>query len=51
MAHTLAVTTPHAQLPAGSGPLHVAVKAVNARGLASWDWARTAIAARPASGT
>ena len=51
MAHTLAVTTPHAQLPAGSGPLHVAVKAVNARGLASWDWARTAMAARPASGT
>ena len=43
MAHTLTVTTPHAQLPAGSAPLQVAVKAVNARGLASWDWARTTV--------
>jgi len=43
MAHTLTATTPHAQLPAGSGPLQVAVKAVNARGLASWDWARTTV--------
>ena len=40
MAHTLVVTTPHAQLPPTSGQVRVAVKAVNVRGLASWDWAR-----------
>jgi len=49
MAQTLVVTTPRAQLPAPvkSGEIvHVAVKAVNAGGLAGWDWARTTVAAR-----
>jgi Tol biopolymer transport system component len=49
MAHTLTVTTAHAQLPVSSGAVHVAVKAVNARGLASWDWAATAVPARKPS--
>jgi hypothetical protein len=37
------VTTPRAVLPALPAGTHVAVKAVNARGLEGWDWARTVI--------
>ena len=42
-AHTVTVTEPRARLegvPAGSV---VAVKAVNARGMESWDWARVVV--------
>jgi Tol biopolymer transport system component len=48
MAQTITVTTPRVVLPAplkGGAIAHVAVKAVNARGLAAWDWASTTVAA------
>jgi len=37
------VTTPTATLTALPAGTHVAVKAVNARGLEGWDWARIVI--------
>ncbi len=37
------VTAPRALLPALPAGTHVAIKAVNARGLEGWDWARTVI--------
>ncbi len=48
MAHTLTVREPRARLTVrvdAGGALHVAVKAVDRRGLAGWDWARTTVAA------
>jgi Tol biopolymer transport system component len=39
----LTTTTPRIVLPVLPAGTHVAVKAVNARGLESWDWARTVI--------
>jgi hypothetical protein len=38
--HTLRVTQPSATLPGASAGTHVQVKAVNAKGLEGWDWAR-----------
>jgi hypothetical protein len=37
--HRLTVTTPRATLAAVAAGTHVAVKAVNARSMAGWDWA------------
>jgi hypothetical protein len=37
------VTTPHATLPAMPSGTAIAVKAVNARGLEGWDWARAMV--------
>lgn len=37
------VTTPAAALPSLPAGTHIAVKAVNARGLEGWDWARTQV--------
>jgi hypothetical protein len=37
------VTTPSARLPAVPAGTHVAVKAVNGRGLEGWDWARVVV--------
>ncbi len=49
MAHTLTVKEPRARLAGlkakGGEALHVAVKAVDRRGLTGWDWARTVVAA------
>jgi hypothetical protein len=39
----LTVTSPRATLPAVPAGTHVAVKAVNGRGLEGWDWARAVI--------
>lgn len=46
---TLVTTATHALLPASAGAVEVAVKAVNAVGLSSWDRAKTTVAAK--SGT
>jgi hypothetical protein len=47
-AHRLTVTQPHATVaPAAAGTV-VSVKAVNARGLEGWDWARVTIEATSA---
>ncbi|MEX2180725.1 MAG: M20/M25/M40 family metallo-hydrolase [Gemmatimonadaceae bacterium] len=43
MQHTLTVTAPRATINALAPGWHVAVKAVNARGLQGWDWARTVV--------
>jgi hypothetical protein len=40
------VTTPRATLPALPAGTHVAVKAVNAKGLEGWDWARGRVESR-----
>jgi hypothetical protein len=37
------VTAPTATLPSLPAGTHVAVKAINARGLEGWDWARIVI--------
>ena len=39
----MTVTTPGARLPSAPAGTHVAVKAVNARGLEGWDWARAVV--------
>jgi hypothetical protein len=39
----MTVTGTRATLPALAAGTHVAVKAVNGRGLEGWDWARTVI--------
>jgi hypothetical protein len=41
------VTVPHVSLPNVAPGTVVRVKAVNARGLESWDWARVTVAANP----
>jgi len=38
--HVLRVTQPRATLPGVTAGMHVQVKAVNAKGLEGWDWAR-----------
>ena len=43
MRHTITVTTPRATISALKPGWLVAVKAVNARGLEGWDWARTTV--------
>ena len=43
-AHRLSVTAPHTTLPQVPPGTIVSVKAVNARGLEGWDWARITIA-------
>jgi hypothetical protein len=43
MLHRLTVTTAHATLASAPKGTHVAVKAVNARGMAGWDWAHAEI--------
>lgn len=43
MRTRITVTTPTATLPALPAGTHVAVKAVNGRGLEGWDWARTVV--------
>jgi hypothetical protein len=43
LARRVTVTTPRATLPAAPAGTHIAVKAVNARGLEAWDWARTIV--------
>jgi hypothetical protein len=40
MLHSVTVTSPRATLPTLRAGWQVAVKAVNARGLEGWDWAR-----------
>lgn len=44
------VTTPRVSLPNVAPGTVVSVKAVNARGLESWDWARVTVVANPAAG-
>ena len=41
--YSVAVTNPRATISALRAGWHVAVKAVNARGLEGWDWARTVV--------
>lgn len=43
----LRVTTPTARIPGLSAGMVVQVKAVNARGLMGWDWARIVVQPRP----
>jgi hypothetical protein len=43
MRHTVTVTSPRATISALRSGWHVAVKAVNARGLEGWDWARAVV--------
>lgn len=43
MQFTVSVTNPRATISALRAGWHVAVKAVNARGLEGWDWARTVV--------
>lgn len=43
MQHSLSVTNPRATIPALREGWHVAVKAVNSRGLEGWDWARAVV--------
>ena len=43
MRTRVTVTTPRATLPSLPAGTHVAVKAVNARGLEGWDWARVVV--------
>jgi hypothetical protein len=43
LKNTVRVTKPPATLPAAAEGMAVSVKAVNARGLEGWDWARAAI--------
>ena len=43
MRHTITVLSPRATITALRPGWHVAVKAVNARGLEGWDWARTEV--------
>jgi hypothetical protein len=43
MLHRLTVTTAHATLASAPKGTRVAVKAVNARGMAGWDWAHAEI--------
>jgi Peptidase family M28/WD40-like Beta Propeller Repeat len=43
MKDRLTVTSPRATLPAVPAGTHVAVKAINARGLEGWDWVRTVL--------
>jgi hypothetical protein len=50
-AHTLVAMAPRVTLPPQNGAVHIAVRAVNARGLASWDWARTLVSAKGQPGT
>jgi hypothetical protein len=42
MRTRITVTAPTALLPAVPAGTQIAVKAVNARGMEGWDWARTA---------
>jgi len=50
-AHTLVATEPRVTLPPQGGTVQIAVKAVNALGLASWDSARTTVGAKGQPGT
>jgi hypothetical protein len=43
LKNTVRVTKPPATLPAAAEGMAVSVKAVNARGLEGWDWARAVI--------
>ena len=43
LRHRVTVTRPQATLPQVSGGTIVSVKAVNARGLEGWDWAKTTV--------
>jgi hypothetical protein len=43
MANRTTVKDAKATLPALPAGTHVAVRAVNARGLEGWDWARTIV--------
>ncbi len=43
MRHTMTVTNPRAVLSGAQAGWSVAVKAVNARGMQGWDWARTTL--------
>jgi len=43
LQHRLTATAPHAVLPPLAAGTVVSVKAVNARGLEGWDWARTTV--------
>jgi hypothetical protein len=43
LRNRLTVTTAGARLPSAPAGTHVAVKAVNARGLEGWDWARAVV--------
>jgi Peptidase family M28 len=43
LRHRLAVKEPHVTMPAVAPGTPVSVKAVNARGLEGWDWARTLV--------
>jgi hypothetical protein len=43
MKQTMRVLRPEASLPGAEPGMVVSVKAVNARGLEGWDWARTAV--------
>jgi Tol biopolymer transport system component len=50
LRHRIAVTQPRALLPAIALGSVVSVKAVNARGLEGWDWAKTTVGEPAASG-
>jgi len=41
--HTLHAVKPNATLPGAGAGTQVQVKAVNAKGLEGWDWARTRV--------
>ena len=43
LRNTMRVITPAASIPVATPGMVVSVKAVNARGLEGWDWARTII--------
>ena len=47
LRHRLVVTQPRVTLPSIAAGSVVSVKAVNARGLEGWDWARVTLGARP----
>ena len=43
LRHKVTVTQPQATLPQVAAGTVVSVKAVNARGLEGWDWAKTTV--------
>ena len=51
LQHRVTVTQPRATLPQIAPGSVVSVKAVNARGLEGWDWARTTIPASKTTST
>jgi hypothetical protein len=46
MRYTMSVDEPRFTIRGAADATVVAVKAVNGRGLAGWDWARTTVASR-----